>query len=371
MRIAALLLVVVATFIAFANGQNDVSKSIATLVGSGVTSYRRAILWGSVWTGLGGLAGASLATAMIATFGKGLLSADVTPTYAAALATIIGAASWVAIATRTALPVSTTHAIVGSLAGVGVLAYGVDGVEWSVALHKLVVPLVLSPFVALAATATILTVWRSRALGVRDCVCLEPAALSSSSPAGSATRRVAMTAPELVIDTASACARDRPAAARLTLDDLHWLTSGAASFARGLNDVPKMVALIVAGAVLSGGTIAVSWWFVVVTAAMMTGSLLGGLRVTRVLAENVTRMDHREGFSANLVTALLVGGAALKGFPLSTTHVSTGAILGAGASRKSAIDWRTVRRLLLAWLVTVPGAACLGMIAYGAVRVLS
>ena len=134
MNIAALVLVVVATFIAFANGQNDVSKGIATLVGSGVSSYRRAIVWGSVWTGLGGLAGAGLATAMIATFGKGLLSPDITPTYPAALATIIGAASWVAIATRTSLPVSTTHAIIGSLAGVGVLAYGVDGVEWSAAM---------------------------------------------------------------------------------------------------------------------------------------------------------------------------------------------------------------------------------------------
>lgn len=371
MSIAALVLVVVATFIAFANGQNDVSKGIATLVGSGVTSYRRAIVWGSVWTGLGGLAGASLATAMIATFGKGLLSPDITPTYAAALATIIGAASWVAISTRTSLPVSTTHAIVGSLAGVGVLAYGVDGVEWSAALHKLVVPLVVSPFIALGATAAILTAWRPRALGVRDCVCIEPPTLYSVSVAGSDARRVAMTGPSLVVDTSSACARERPAAAQLTLDHLHWLTSGAASFARGLNDVPKMVALIVAGAILSGGAIALSWWFVVVTAAMVMGSLLGGLRVTRVLAENVTRMDHHEGFSANLVTAFLVGVAAIKGFPLSTTHVSTGAILGAGATRKSAIDWRTVRGLLLAWIVTVPAAAGLGMIAYGAVRALS
>ncbi len=368
MTVAALALVATAMFIAFANGQNDVSKGVATLVGSGVTSYRRAILWGAVWTGLGGLAGASLGTAMISTFGRGLLSPEVAPTYAAALATILGAAAWVTIATRTSLPVSTTHAIVGALAGVGVLAYGVGGVQWGVVAHKLVLPLVVGPFVALAATAAILTAWRPRPRGLRDCACIDPPALVPISSMTSGAARMALTAPRLVVASSADCARERPAALRLTLDHLHWLTSGATSFARGLNDAPKMVALIVAGSVLSGGAIATSWWFAVVTGAMVMGSLLGGLRVTRVLAENVTRMDHREGFSANLVTALLVGLAASRGLPLSTTHVSTGAILGAGLTRKSAIDWSTVRGLLLAWLVTVPGAAVLGAIAYLVVR---
>lgn len=372
MTVAALALVATAMFIAFANGQNDVSKGIATLVGSGVTSYRRAIVWGSLWTGLGGLAGALLGTAMISTFGRGLLSPDVAPTYAAALATILGAAAWVTIATRTSLPVSTTHAIVGALAGVAVLAYGVGGVQWGTVAHKLVLPLVVGPFVALTITAAILTAWRPRAGGVRDCACIDPPALTSlaSMPLRGAAR-IGMTAPRLVVATSADCAIERPAAVRVTLDHLHWLTSGAASFARGLNDAPKMVALIVAGSLLSGGSIAMSWWFVVVTFAMVAGSLLGGLRVTRVLAEKVTRMDHREGFSANLVTAALVGLAAYKGLPLSTTHVSTGAILGAGATRKAAIDWHTVRQLMLAWIVTVPAAAILGMIAYVVVRWLA
>ncbi|MGE0397046.1 MAG: anion permease [Kofleriaceae bacterium] len=371
MTVAALVLVATAMFIAFANGQNDVSKGIATLVGSGVTSYRRAIVWGSLWTGLGGLAGALLGTAMISTLGRGLLSPDVAPTYAAALATILGAASWVTIATRTSLPVSTTHAIVGALAGVAVLAYGVDGVQWGTVAHKLVLPLVVGPFVALAATAAILTAWRPRASGVRDCACIDPPASIAVAATPSGAARVTMTAPRLIVATSADCAIERPAAVRVTLDHLHWLTSGATSFARGLNDAPKMVALIVAGSLLSGGSIAMSWWFVVVTLAMVAGSLLGGLRVTRVLAEKVTRMDHREGFSANLVTAVLVGLAAYKGLPLSTTHVSTGAILGAGATRKAAIDWNTVRHLMLAWIVTVPAAAILGMIAYVVVRWLA
>jgi PiT family inorganic phosphate transporter len=105
---------------------------------------------------------------------------------------------------------------------------------------------------------------------------------------------------------------------------------------------------------------------------MVAGSLVGGLRVTRVLAEKVTRLDHQEGFIANLVTSTLVGAAAFHGLPLSTTHVSSGAILGAGAQKgRGGIDWRTVRGMLLAWLVTVPSAAALGMAIYGIIKAVA
>ena len=123
--------------IAYANGSNDVSKGIATLAGSVVTNYRRAILWGAVWTGLGGLAGALLAGAMIGTFGKGLFVSGIVPTVAAAIATILGAGAWVGFASRAGLPVSTTHTIVGSVVGVGAIAYGLSGVNWAMVGRKI------------------------------------------------------------------------------------------------------------------------------------------------------------------------------------------------------------------------------------------
>src|SRR5579859_3439005 len=95
--------------IAYVNGANDVSKGIATLVGSGVTNLRRAVLWGTLWTGIGGVAAIFLAHAMLQTFGKGLLGHGVHATLGAAEASIVGAALWVALATRRGLPVSTTH----------------------------------------------------------------------------------------------------------------------------------------------------------------------------------------------------------------------------------------------------------------------
>lgn len=355
------LVVIAGVLIAFVNGQNDVGKGIATLVGSGVTNYRRAIVWGATWTGIGALAGSLIAGAMLTTFGQGLLGAGVTPTLTTALAVVFGAAAWVLIATRTGLPVSTTHAIIGALTGVALVAFGMTGVRWDAIEHKLLVPLLVGPFVALVVTAALLRVakWHG---GVADCACVVAPAPQLVS-LGGGIGRVALSPPTVMVASADACSA-QPVAARVTMDHLHWATSGAASFARGLNDAPKIVALILAGAALTGARIAPASWFAIVTVAMVAGSLWGGLRVTRVLAENVTRMDHREGFVANLVTAVLVGLGAWQGLPLSTTHVSTGAIIGAGTTRASAIDWRTVRGMALAWVVTIPLAAGLAIIAY-------
>ena len=160
--------------IAYFNGANDVSKGIATLVGSGLTNYRRAILWGTVCTGLGGLSGALLAAAMVQTFGKGLLANGTVPTFAAALATILGASTCVAIATRTGMPVFTTHAIVGSLAGVAAIAYGLHGIKWSALMAKIALPLLLSPILALPLTLAAIRAMRliqSRFSSEADCAC--------------------------------------------------------------------------------------------------------------------------------------------------------------------------------------------------------
>src|SRR3954462_836834 len=114
----ALLATALGALIAFVNGANDVSKGIATLVGSGTTTYRRALAWAAVWTGFGAISGAWLAGAMVQTFGGGFLVAGTVPTFAAAVAAVSGASVWVLLATRIGAPVSTTHALLGSLAGV-------------------------------------------------------------------------------------------------------------------------------------------------------------------------------------------------------------------------------------------------------------
>lgn len=376
-----LLVLAAGAFIAYVNGSNDVSKGIATLVGSGVSDYRRAILWGTLWTGAGCFAGGLFAAAMLDTFGKGLLAPGATPTWNAALATILGAAVFVAIATRTGLPVSTTHAIVGSLAGVGTVAYGLGGINWDTLGAKIAIPLLASPVIALGITLAALWIWkvlRRHPLreSTTDCLCVEveaDSATAAATPQG-ASFSVEAAAPHLQILTGSKedCAREHGSGLRLTVDHLHWLTSGGTSFARGMNDAPKMAALILAAGALAGGGVGMKpLAFAVIAFGIMAGSWVGGQRVTSLLAEKVTKMDHREGFMANLITSALVGPGAALGMPMSTTQVSAGAIMGIGTQNQGGMNWKVVWNILLAWIITLPAAAVLGVSIYGGLRLVS
>ncbi|HEV8524003.1 MAG TPA: inorganic phosphate transporter, partial [Terriglobales bacterium] len=141
-----ILLLVLA--LAYANGTNDVSKAIATLVGSGVTNYRTAIIWGAIWTTVGAAASGVVAGAMLNTFSSGLLQPGVATPPALAGAVLIGAIAWVLVASRTGLPVSTTHALAGALVGGGLVAIGSDGLIWTVLSQKIALPLLLSPVLA-------------------------------------------------------------------------------------------------------------------------------------------------------------------------------------------------------------------------------
>jgi inorganic phosphate transporter, PiT family len=132
---------------------------------------------------------------------------------------------------------------------------------------------------------------------------------------------------------------------------LHVLSAAAVSFARGLNDTPKIVGLLLASALLGvrGATI-------LVALAIAVGGLVGARRVARTMSFRITVMNHGQGFSANLVTAVLVTLAAPLGLPVSTTHVSCGALFGIGTVTGEA-RWRTILQILGAWIVTLPAAA--------------
>jgi inorganic phosphate transporter, PiT family len=378
MNAGPLLALICGVFVAYLNGANDVSKGIATLAGSGVTNYRRAILWGSLWTGAGGLASSIASQAMIGTFGSGLLREGVKPTLDGALAALLGAAACVGIATLLGLPVSTTHAIVGSVAGVYSYSLGFAGVNWGTLGGKVVVPLLVSPFLALLLVVAILVAGRLVASHLEktpDCFCvdLQPAPLPASLVVEGANLAVSQstTQVDIAIGTLEACATQRPSAFRITATHLHWFTSGATSFARGLNDTPKIVALILVTLALTSGTsIGQGYVFATVALAMVAGSWMAGKKVTSVLAERVTPMDHQEGFIANLVTAGLVGPGAALGLPMSTTHVSSGAIIGVGALKKAALNWEAVQSMVLAWILTIPLAAILGIAAFIALHVV-
>jgi PiT family inorganic phosphate transporter len=372
MSTGSVLALACGVLVAYLNGANDVSKGIATLAGSGVTNYRRAILWGAVWTGAGGMASSVISQAMIGTFGAGLLANESAPTLTETLAVLLGVAACVGLATRLGLPVSTTHAIVGSVAGVYSFSFGVSGVNWGALGGKVALPLLASPALALGFTVVALQAWRLAGACFKkapECLCVDLQAVPVPSglvvTGSSLAFSPAAAKVQVSVDSQEACAKDHAGAFRITATKLHWLTSGATSLARGLNDTPKIVALgLFATALSTGIPAARSLAFAIVTVGMVAGSWVAGKRVTTVLAEKVTPMDHREGFMANLVTTALVGPGAALGLPMSTTHVSSCAIIGVGIPKRALVNWRTVQGMLLAWVVTVPLAAALGVVAY-------
>jgi PiT family inorganic phosphate transporter len=364
--------------LAFANGTNDVSKAIATLVGSGVTNYPTAIRWGTVWTIAGAGLSAFVATAMVKTFSTGLVQPDLIIPPALALAVLSGAMIWVLLASRTGLPVSTTHALTGAIIGAGLMAFGQEGLVWPALVKKIALPLLLSPL--LAFTVAIIVHPLIRALADRwegHCLCVMPTARALVTiDAHGMTRTLFQTASpgQPVLAVPSQCDRAGLKGLVIGLDSIHWISSGLASLARGTNDAPKIVAMLLLGQSLAtpANSPLRMAAFAGVALAMGLGSYWGGLRVTQVLAEKVTRMNHVEGLSANLTTSSLVMISATLGLPVSTTHVSSSSIIGIGLLKGfQAVRWTTVRDMVLAWIVTIPAAALFACFAYLLITYLS
>ena len=370
MEISPLALLLVMA-LAYANGTNDVSKAIATLVGSGVTNYRTAIIWGTIWTVAGAGLSALVANAMLKTFSKGLTLPGIATPPALALAILVGAIGWVLVASRTGLPVSTTHALTGALVGAGLVSIGSQGLAWPAITGKIGFPLLLSPVLALTVAFLFHPVVRLVAERWEGaCLCVMPTsrALVTIDARGN-TRTLLQTSVlgQPVVAVPAQCDRAGLKGLTVGLDSIHWLSSGVASLARGANDTPKIMAMLLLGSAASSwpsvtvqlGTLAA------VAVAMGLGSYIGGFRVTEVLAEKVTRMDHVEGLSANLTTSSLVLVSAALGLPVSTTHVSSSAIIGIGLLKGlKAVRWTTVRDMVLAWIVTLPVAGLLAGLAY-------
>jgi PiT family inorganic phosphate transporter len=315
------LLILGAALVALTNGANANFKGVASLYGSGTTTRRVALWWGTIATLAGSVASAFLAQGLLQSFsGKGLVADDVLRTPAFASSVAIGAAATSFLANRFGFPVSTTHALVGALVGAGLVSG--DGPVRLEALGKnFFFPLFFSPFVAVVLGAV-----AYRVLGALG---LAPVSRSRS------------------------------------LDAAHFASAGAASFARGLNDTPKIAALLMIVPNLS-----VPMALMAIGLLIAIGALVDSKHVAETLANKVTAMTPGQGFAANLVTAALVTTASFHGLPVSTTHVSVGSLLGMGASTGQA-KWRKVIEILVAWVTTLPIAAAMAMAVAVTLRVVS
>jgi PiT family inorganic phosphate transporter len=152
--------------------------------------------------------------------------------------------------------------------------------------------------------------------------------------------------------------------AQHAVDVVHTLSGAAVCFARGVNDTPKIAALLLAtgGAAATGG-VAVSWKLALVALAMAAGGLLQARKVAETMSNRITDLNTGQGLTSNLVTAALVLGASRFGVPVSTTHVSCGSIFGIGIASRTA-RWKTIGQIVLTWVTTLPLGAALGALLY-------
>jgi PiT family inorganic phosphate transporter len=271
-------LIVLTLGLGYANGANDVSKGIATLVGSGVTDYRRAVLWGSVWTIAGGVLAGLVASGMMATFSGQVLLVSAPTGESFPVAVACGAIGWLVVATLAGLPVSTTPC------------------------------------------AARRTLWRGdrrprhfrRSLG------------SGGMEGGSSSGRIALSlagASRVLTVIAGADCPPQVVSRVNLLDSLHWLSSGLTGLFRGLNDTPKILALGIAAAAATG--LSRPSLYVLIALSMGAGSYLAGARVTGTLAAKVTRMTPGEGFAAKRSDRRILP-AALEPFPGKIPRVRSG-----------------------------------------------
>lgn len=314
----AVLLVAVAG-VAFTNGANANFKGVASLYGSGTANLKTALLWGNTFTFAGSLTSFWIASGLLKSFGgKGVLPDAVVQRPAFAASVAVAAAFTSFLATRLSFPVSTTHALTGAIAGCGVATsvLGADSgkVQWSTLASSFLLPLLISPLMAMTAAwclSQILSLWR---------VSLE--------------RRTPF------------------------VDRIHFASAGAASFARGLNDTPKMVAILL---LIPGAQ--PLYAFVFVAALILVGGMVDAKNVAETLGKKITEMNAGEGLIANLITCVLVSTASFHSLPVSTTHVSVGALVGIGSVNRKA-RWRMIGEIFLAWVTTVPCGLLIGMIIY-------
>jgi inorganic phosphate transporter, PiT family len=318
------------------------------------------LMWATMATLAGSLCALFLAQTLLIKFsGKGLASDELIHSIPFITAVAAGAGFTVILATRLGFPVSTTHALLGALTGCALMATGT--VNFSALGSSFVLPLLLSPIVAVLLSVFVYSLFhqirKSRVFRDKLCVCIEEQfSVEASCFTGHPDALLVESKALLTIDSQVAC-DERYAGVifgldlKKMIDSLHFLSAGAVCFARGLNDTPKITALLL---LAPGFNLESKITLIAVTMAI--GGLLNARRVAETMSHKITTVSHGQGLSANLTTALLVIFASKLGMPVSTTHVSVGALFGIGLTTNQA-NYKTIMSILLSWLLTLPCAA--------------
>jgi inorganic phosphate transporter, PiT family len=370
----AIFLVLMTLFVAYSNGANDNFKGVATLYGSNTTTFQTALWIGTLATLAGSISSVYLAEGLVKAFsGKGLVPDAISssPHFLAAVAA--GSAATVTLATVLGFPISTTHALTGALVGAGFMAVG-SALNLAVLGSAFFLPLLLSPLIAVVLTMPLYKFahYGVSRLGIskETCVCVGPgqfvpvrAQLVGLGGVACCDRPAVASGFSVSVGTVGDCVQKYSGyvwgvTTQSVVDCVHYLSAVAVSFARGLNDTPKIVGLLL---VVQALELSVS--MLAIALAMAVGGLVGARKVAETMSKKISTMNDGQALTANLVTAVMVIFASRLGVPVSTTHVSVGAISGIGLVNGTA-HTSVIGGILLAWLLTLPIAGVIAALVY-------
>ncbi|MFD1160814.1 inorganic phosphate transporter [Hwangdonia seohaensis] len=367
------LLFLSACFLAYSNGANDNFKGVATLFGSGTTNYQKAINWATITTLSGSVAAIFLANELVKNFsGKGLVPNELIAMPIFAISIAFGAALTVFIATKIGMPISTTHSLLGALFGAGVMAVG-SQFNFEKLGSTFLIPLIVSPLMAAVLSLMLYIIFKyfRKQLGVTKKTNLNIHKKQTQSIATLNMDKTlslkSKTAIKATIQNKTETYEGQilGLSSQKVLDALHYLSAGIVSFARGLNDTPKIVGLL-----LIINVIDIKLSMAIIAIVMAFGGLINSKKVGLTMSKKITPMNSGQGFTANLITGLLVTTASINGLPVSTTHVSVGSIFGIGTATKKA-DYKMISKILLSWFLTLPLAAIVSAILFKLLETLS
>jgi PiT family inorganic phosphate transporter len=319
------LYIVVATALAFdfTNGFHDTANVVATSISTRAMPPRVAVGMAAILN----FVGAFLSLEVAATVASGIVNADAINEFVV-FAGLIGAIAWNLITWYFGLPSSSSHALIGGVVGAMLAAAGTSAINGDGLLGKVLVPAIIAPIVAFSA-AGIAILFAYRIVGR-----LRPGPVNRGFRLGQV------------------------------------LSGGLLALSHGTNDAQKTMGIItlalIAHGDISSTDVHVPTWVVVSSAlAIALGTYSGGWRIIKTMGSRIIKMDTAQGFTAQGAGASVILASSHFGYPLSTTHVISGGVMGAGAARRlSAVRWGVAGNMIVAWILTIPAAGTIGFVTY-------
>lgn len=310
-----ILVIIIALIFDYINGFHDSANAIATVIATKALKPWQAL----VMAGMFNFIGAFLFDGVAKTVGKGIINVDALTHLEVVLAAVLGAIIWNLVTWWYGLPSSSSHALIGGLVGAVMFFPGPSQIHWDGVLNKVVIPGIFSPMIGvLVGLFLMVSLFKF----------LDWKSYSSDS---------------------------------WVFKKLQLLSSSWMALSHGTNDATKVMGVITMALIIAGHQteMVVPVWVKISCAVMMAlGTVAGGWRIIHTMGYKITPLNPAQGFVAETTAGSILMATGYMGFPVSTTHVITGSIMGVGSARRfSDVKWSLVNKILLAWVLTIPATA--------------